>query len=48
MTYEEAYNSMADWQRSQLEAMKEELADTQMLARMQIIWKPCILIENVK
>lgn len=34
MTYEEAYNSMADWQRSQLEAMKEELADTQMLARM--------------
>lgn len=34
MTYEEAYSSMADWQRAQLEAMKEELADTQMLARM--------------
>ncbi len=34
MTYEEAYSSMADWQRSQLEAMKEELANTQMLARM--------------
>jgi phage-related protein len=34
MSYEEAYNSMADWQRYQLEAMKEELANTQMLARM--------------
>lgn len=34
MSYEEAYNSVADWQRSQLEAMKEELETTQMLARM--------------
>ena len=34
MTYEEAYNTMADWQRAQLEAMKEELENTQLLARM--------------
>lgn len=34
MTYEEAYNLMADWQRAQLEAMKDELDTTQKLARM--------------
>lgn len=34
MTYEEAYSSMADWQRAQLEAMKDELDTTQKLARM--------------
>ena len=34
MTYEEAYNLMADWQRAQLEAMKEELDNTRLLAKM--------------
>ena len=34
MTYEEAYSSMADWQRAQLEAMKDELDTTQKLAKM--------------
>ena len=34
MTYEEAYSSMADWQRAQLEAMKDELDTTQKLAQM--------------
>lgn len=34
ITYEEAYNLMADWQRAQLEAMKDELDTTQKLARM--------------
>lgn len=34
MTYEEAYNLMADWQRAQLQAMKEELENTQLLAKM--------------
>lgn len=34
MTYEEAYNLMADWQRAQLEAMKEDLDNTRLLAKM--------------
>lgn len=34
MSYEEAYNLMADWQRAQLEAMKEELDNTRLLAKM--------------
>lgn len=34
MPYEEAYNLMADWQRAQLEAMKEELDNTRLLAKM--------------
>ena len=34
ITYEEAYSSMADWQRAQLEAMKDELDTTEKLARM--------------
>lgn len=34
MSYEEAYNLMADWQRAQLEAMKEDLDNTRLLAKM--------------